>query len=80
MQLTLLSMTAMRRVSDGLRWHQLGRRTKLGVIQHGTMNAQQYTDKILVVHVRLYAGATDDRFILMDDNACPHIAHTVQQY
>ena len=35
---------------------------------------------ILDVHVRLYAGAIRDPFILMDDNSRPHTAHAIQEY
>jgi hypothetical protein len=37
-------------------------------------------DEILNTQVRLYAGATGNWIILMDDNARPHTANVVQEY
>jgi transposase len=55
-------------------------RTDLLVLQQGSMTAQRYRDEVIDVHVRPYAGAIGDDFILMDDNAPPHRARIVQQY
>ena len=55
-------------------------RTDLCVLHRGTLTAQQYRDDILDVHVRPYAGAFGDPFILMDDTARPHTAHAIQEY
>ena len=55
-------------------------RTDLCVLHRGTLTAQRYRDDILDVHVRLYAGAIGDPFILMDDNSRPHTAHAIQEY
>lgn len=69
MQPTLLSMNR-----DGLESHQLECTTEVRVFQLGTLTAQQHIDEILDVHVRLYAGASSS--ILVDNNACPHTAHS----
>jgi hypothetical protein len=37
-------------------------------------------DDILDNQLRLYAGASGDQFILIDDNARPHRARLVQDY
>lgn len=44
------------------------------------MTAVRYRDEILHVHVRPYAGAIGDDFILMDDNAPAHRARIVDEY
>ena len=50
------------------------------MLQNGTLTAVRYRDDILDPIVRPYAGAIGPQFILMDDNACPHRAHLVDQY
>ena len=74
-------MTVMERGSvmvwGGISWDG---RTDLCVLHRGTLTAQRYRDDILDVHVRSYAGAIGDPFILMDDNARPHTAHAIQEY
>ena len=64
-------------VLGGISWDG---RTDLCVLHRGTVIAQRYRDDILDVHIRPYAGAVGDSFILMDDNACPHTAHAIQEY
>ena len=44
------------------------------------MTAIRYRDDILHIHVRPYAGAVGEGFILMDDNAPPHRARIVRDY
>ena len=58
-------------VWGGISWDG---RTDLCVLDRGTLTGQRYIEDILDVHVRLYAGAVGDGFILMDDNARPHVA------
>ena len=64
-------------VWGGINWDG---RTDLCVLHRGTLTAQRYRDDILDVHVRPYAAAIGDPFILMDDNARPHTAHAIQEY
>ena len=64
-------------VWDGISWDG---RTDLCVLHRGTLTTQRCRDDILDVHVRPYAGAIGDPFILMDDNAHPHTAHAIQEY
>ena len=64
-------------VWGGISWDG---RTDLCVLHRGTLTAHLYRDDILDVHVRPYAGAIGDPFILMDDNARPHTAHAIQEY
>lgn len=45
-----------------------------------TLTAQPYQDEILDTQKRLYAGAVGNGFILMDDNARPPTANTVQEF
>ena len=54
--------------------------TDLYVIRNGSLTGIRYRDEILAPIVRLYAGANDDDFILMDDNATPHRARIVNEY
>ena len=55
-------------------------RTDLCVLHRGTLTVQRYRNDILDIHKRPYAGAIRDPFILMDGNACPHTAHSIQEY
>ena len=64
-------------VWGGISWDP---RTDLCVLPRGTLTVQRYMDDILDVHVRPYAGAIGDPFILMDDNARSHTVHTIQEY
>ncbi|GFV36289.1 DDE_3 domain-containing protein [Trichonephila clavipes] len=58
----------------------LGGQTDLHVFQGGTLTGVRYRDQILDPYVRLYAGASDNDFIQMDDNARPHRAVLVEEY
>jgi hypothetical protein len=42
-----------------------------GCANRGTLTKRHYIDDILDNHVRLFAGARCDQFIIMDDNARP---------
>ena len=55
-------------------------RTDLYVLAGGTMNAIRYRDEILRPIVRPYAGAVGPGFLLMHDNAHPHVARVCQQF
>ena len=54
--------------------------TDLYVIRNGSLTGIRYRDEILAPIIRLYAGAIDDDFILMDDNAKPHLARIANEY
>ena len=64
-------------VWGGISWYG---RTDLIVFNRGVLTAERYRDEVLDPHVRLFAGAVGDGFILMDDNARPHTARIVQEY
>ena len=49
-------------------------RTDLYLINRGTLTALRYRDEILEPIVRPFAGVIGDNFMLMQDNACPHMA------
>ncbi|GFS52300.1 DDE_3 domain-containing protein [Trichonephila clavipes] len=53
-------------------------RTRLHVVENGTMTGQRYIDEVLVPHVRLFRGAVGDKFVFMDDNATCHRTLAVQ--
>jgi hypothetical protein len=55
-------------------------KTDLQIIKNGTLKAVRYVNEILDVHVRTYAGAVGPDFILIDDNARAHRAHTTNRY
>lgn len=52
----------------------IGGRTKLIIIENGSLTGQRYSDEILRPVVRLYAGAMRAEVLLMADHACPHQA------
>jgi hypothetical protein len=54
--------------------------TDLYVIRNGSLTGIRYRDEILAPIVILYAGAIDNDFILMDDNATHHRARIVHEY
>ena len=54
--------------------------TALHVIARGTLTAIWYLDEILRPIVRPYAGAVGPGFLLMYDNAGPHVAEVCQQF
>ena len=55
-------------------------RTDLYVVNRRTMTAIRYRDEILRPIVRPYAGAVGPGFLLMHDNARPHVARVCQQF
>ena len=55
-------------------------KTDLHVFQNGTLTGDRYINEILDVYVKPYAGAVGENFILMDDNARPHRARSVERY
>ena len=53
----------------------------LHVMAAGALTAVHYRDEILDPIVRPFAGAIGNKFILMQDNPCPHTAVlTVMEY
>uniref|UniRef100_A0A673VJ75 Tc1-like transposase DDE domain-containing protein n=1 Tax=Salmo trutta TaxID=8032 RepID=A0A673VJ75_SALTR len=61
-------------------WHFFWGRTALHVLARGNLAAIRYRDEILRPLVRPYAGAVGPGFILMQDNARPHVAGVCQQF
>ena len=57
----------------------LGGRTALHVLDRGSLTAIMYRDEILRPLVRPYAGAVGPGFLLIQDNARPHVAGVCQQ-
>ena len=55
-------------------------RTELHVIDGGSLTAIRYRDDIVDPIIRPFAGAIGDDFVLMHDNARPHVARVVQDY
>ncbi|KAL7880179.1 hypothetical protein SRHO_G00024330 [Serrasalmus rhombeus] len=55
-------------------------RTALHVLARGSLTAIRYRDEILRPLVRPYAGAVGPGFLLMQDNARPHVAGVCQQF
>lgn len=55
-------------------------RTELVVVNQGTMTADRYIRDILEEHVVPYAPFVGPDFILMHDNARPHVARVVRAY
>ncbi|GFV34947.1 transposable element Tcb2 transposase, partial [Trichonephila clavipes] len=53
-------------------------RTRLHVVENGTMTGQRYIDEVLLPHVRHFPGAVGDKFVFMDDNATWHRTLAVQ--
>uniref|UniRef100_A0A674F3C8 Uncharacterized protein n=1 Tax=Salmo trutta TaxID=8032 RepID=A0A674F3C8_SALTR len=56
----------------------LGGRTALYVLARGSLTAIRYRDEILRPLVRPYAGVVGPGFLLMQDNARPHVAGVCQ--
>ncbi|KAL0152518.1 hypothetical protein M9458_052241 [Cirrhinus mrigala] len=55
-------------------------RTALHVLARGSLTAIRYRDEILRPLVRTYEGAVGPGFLLMQDNARPHVAGVCQQF
>ncbi|KAL0147394.1 hypothetical protein M9458_057305, partial [Cirrhinus mrigala] len=55
-------------------------RTALHVLARGSLTGIRYRDEILRPLVRPYAGAVGPGFLLMQDNARPHVAGVCQQF
>ena len=55
-------------------------RTELHGINGGLLTAIRSLDNIVEPIVRPSDGAFGDEFVLMHDNACPHVARVVQGY
>ena len=55
-------------------------RTDLVFVDNGAMNAHRYIEDVLGEHVIPFAPLIGENFILMQDNARPHVAHVVTQY
>ncbi|KAL0186269.1 hypothetical protein M9458_017939 [Cirrhinus mrigala] len=55
-------------------------RTALHVLTRGSLTAIRYRDEILRPLVRPYAGEVGPGFLLMQDNARPHVAGVCQQF
>uniref|UniRef100_A0A8C7P566 Transposase Tc1-like domain-containing protein n=1 Tax=Oncorhynchus mykiss TaxID=8022 RepID=A0A8C7P566_ONCMY len=55
-------------------------RTALHVLARGSLTAIRYRDEILRPLVRPYVGAVGPGFLLMQDNARPHVAGVCQQF
>jgi hypothetical protein len=58
----------------------LGARTELVIVDMGTLNADRYITNFLQDHVVPFAPHIGDNFILMQDNARPHIARCVTNF
>ncbi|CDQ68666.1 unnamed protein product [Oncorhynchus mykiss] len=58
----------------------LGGRTALHVLARGSLTAIRYRDEILRPLVRPYASVIGPGFLLMQDNARPHVAGVCQQF
>ena len=57
-----------------------GAHTALHVLARGSLTAIRYRDEILRPFVRPYAGAVGPGFLLIQDNARPHVAGVCQQF
>ena len=55
-------------------------RTELVIVDGGRVTAHRYITEILDPHVIPYAPFVGENFMLMHDNARPHVAIVVQQY
>ena len=54
--------------------------TNLHMLANGTLTAVRYQDVILRPTVRPYAGAVGPGFLLVQDNAQPHVARVCRQF
>lgn len=55
-------------------------RTELYLVPRGSLNADRYINEILEDYVVPYAPFIMDNFLLMHDNARPHVARIVMEY
>ena len=55
-------------------------RTDLYRLDNATLTAIRYRDEILAPIVRPYAGAVGPGFLLVHDNARPHVARVCRQF
>ncbi|GFW53270.1 histone-lysine N-methyltransferase SETMAR [Trichonephila clavipes] len=55
-------------------------RKPLHVFERGSLTGVRYWDEVLEPYVRLFRGACDPDFILMDDNVRPHRALLVDEF
>ncbi|GFW20570.1 transposable element Tc3 transposase [Trichonephila clavipes] len=51
----------------------LNGRTELHIFDRGSVIGDRYCEEVLLPHVRLFRGAIGPDFIVMDDNAWPHL-------
>jgi len=58
----------------------LGARTELVVVDGGALTADRYIRDILQDHVVPFAPYIGENFVLMHDNARPHVAHIVTDF
>lgn len=58
----------------------LNARTELLPVHGGALNSERYIREILSEHVVPFAPYIGDNFLLMQDNARPHVAHIVNEY
>ncbi|KAI3358876.1 hypothetical protein L3Q82_015265, partial [Scortum barcoo] len=54
--------------------------TDLHVLSNGTLTAVRYQGEILRATVRPYTGAVDPVFLVVQDNARPHVARVCRQF
>ncbi|KAJ4443681.1 hypothetical protein ANN_05356 [Periplaneta americana] len=55
-------------------------RTELVFVENGRLTADRYINECLADHVVPFGQFVGDNFVLMHDNALPHIAHAVGDY
>jgi hypothetical protein len=55
-------------------------RTDLVLIDRGAINAHTYIEDVLLNHVVTFAPLIGNNFILMGDNARPHMARVVNEF
>lgn len=55
-------------------------RTELTVIENGSLTALRYIEEILLPNVVTFAPFIGENFVLMHDNARPHVAGVVTQF
>ncbi|GFY05209.1 transposable element Tc3 transposase [Trichonephila clavipes] len=57
----------------------LNGRTKLHILDRGSVTGDSYCDEVLLPHVRLFRGAIGPDFIFMDTNARSHRILAVEE-